>query len=132
MDAFKNDNVKNLQTIDFVGCYFDKNKYTGGTIYFSSGYELFLERDAYWNIEHISNRFFKKTLFDLESCDFFEKVDGYGIRLKPVNDYSISIPCYTEEGGDYTTNFKLILNRIVGVFDVNEIKSSEENESGRC
>lgn len=38
-----------------------------------------------------------------------ERVEGYGIRLKPVNNFPLSIPAYGINNGYYGTNIKLIL-----------------------
>ena len=54
--------------------------------------------------------------FDLNG-DFFEKVDGYGIRLIPVNGYPVSIPGYGYNNGYYSSDLRLILNRKDGSTD---------------
>lgn len=49
--------------------------------------------------------------FDLSSSDFFEKVDGYGIRLLPVNGHPVSIPGYGYNNGYYSSNLELVLKK---------------------
>lgn len=49
--------------------------------------------------------------FDLSSPDFFEKVEGFGIRLKPLNGHPISVPGYGYNNGYYSANLTLVLER---------------------
>ena len=48
-------------------------------------------------------------LFDLDG-EFFEKVDGYGIRLKPLNNHPVSVPGYGYNNGYYGTDLNLVLS----------------------
>lgn len=60
--------------------------------------------------------------FDLSSDGFFEKVDGYGIRLVPVEGHPISVPGYGYNNGYYSANLTLLLERPGSVqkFDITE------------
>ena len=49
--------------------------------------------------------------FDLSSSDFFEKVEGYGIRLLPTNGHPVSIPGYGYNNGYYSSELTLVLTR---------------------
>lgn len=49
--------------------------------------------------------------FDLSSPAFFEKVEGYGIRLLPTNGHPISVPGYGYNNGYYSADLTLVLKR---------------------
>lgn len=49
--------------------------------------------------------------FDLSSDNFFERVDGYGIRLIPTNGHPVSVPGYGYNNGYYSDTLTLILSR---------------------
>lgn len=49
--------------------------------------------------------------FDLSSDAFFERVDGFGIRLVPVSGHAISVPGYGYNNGYYSSNLTLVLQR---------------------
>lgn len=73
------------------------------------------------SFEHLTLEDFKDLKFDLRG-DFFERVDGYGIRLKPVNGFPVAIPGYGSNNGYYGTNIDLVVNfgEEVKRFDVSE------------
>jgi len=60
--------------------------------------------------------------FDLNSDDFFEKVEGYGIRLLPKNGLPLSIPGYSDNNGCYSDDLLLELtlngNNVLKKFDI--------------
>ena len=61
--------------------------------------------------------------FNLSSPDFFEKVEGYGIRLLPTNGHPISVPGYGYNNGYYSHELMLVLERggkSTARFDVSE------------
>ena len=47
--------------------------------------------------------------FDLTNENFFNRIDGYGIELIPVNGFSVKIPGYGSNNGYYGTNIELIV-----------------------
>ena len=52
---------------------------------------------------------FEGLEFDLSGEGFFEEVDGYGIRLVPINGHPISVAGYGSNNGYYSSNLDLIL-----------------------
>ena len=63
--------------------------------------------------------------FDISSEEkLFTRVDGYGIRLKPLNGHEIPIPGYAENNGYYCSNLSLRIydstGDIVKEFDITE------------
>lgn len=47
--------------------------------------------------------------FDLTSDDFFERIEGYGIALKPIMGFPVRIPGYGSNNGYYSSNLSLII-----------------------
>lgn len=62
--------------------------------------------------------------FDLTSDDFFNRVEGYGIELKPINGHVVRIPGYGSNNGYYGSNIDLIIADAKG----NTIKSFDVSE----
>lgn len=60
--------------------------------------------------------------FDLSSPSFFERVEGYGIRLIPVNGHPVSVPGYGYNNGYYSDELMLVLKRPGGAtrFEITE------------
>lgn len=61
------------------------------------------------------------ALFDFDK-PWFEKVEGYGIKLLPVNMHPISIPGYGDNNGYYSSNLTLVLSHPTEIkeFDIEE------------
>jgi hypothetical protein len=57
---------------------------------------------------------FKGLEFDLSNDNFFERVKGYGIALKPKNGHPIRIPGYGLNNGYYSSNLNLIISNTDG------------------
>ena len=47
--------------------------------------------------------------FDLSTEDFFERIEDYGIALKPTNGFPIRIPGYGSNNGYYSSHLDLVL-----------------------
>jgi len=61
--------------------------------------------------------------FDLTNDDFFEKIEDYGIALKPINGFPVRIPGYGSNNGYYSSNLDLILTNgadFKKTFDISE------------
>jgi hypothetical protein len=62
--------------------------------------------------------------FDLEAEDFFERIEDYGIALKPLNGFPVRIPGYGSNNGYYTSNLSLLITdtggRTIKRFDISE------------
>lgn len=52
---------------------------------------------------------FKGLEFDLSNDDFFERIQDYGIALKPKNGNPIRIPGYGSNNGYYSADLSLII-----------------------
>ena len=69
--------------------------------------------------------------FDLENPkEIIEKVEGYGIRLKPKNGYPVAIPGYACNNGYYSSNLTLYLyddkDHAVFTLDITECQKWDE------
>ena len=66
----------------------------------------------YLTFKDLSLSDFDGLEFDLSSDgSFFERVEDYGIRLKPTNGHPVSVPGYGENNGYYSANLSLILSK---------------------
>lgn len=60
---------------------------------------------------------------DAEEEDLFERIDGYGIALKPINNFPVRIPGYGSNNGCYSSQLDLVITNKDGVertFDISE------------
>ena len=99
-------------------------------IEFDNGYKLLSEHDQdcceqhylYFNDLDIEDT--KNLEFDLNNENFFEKLEGYGIGLKPILGFPIRIPGYGSNNGHYSTNLTLLLtdknNKMIKSYDISE------------
>ena len=68
--------------------------------------------------------------FDLTSDTFFERIEGYGIALKPISGYPIRIPGYGINNGYYSDKLDLVLRTKKGIlknFDISECQDVNSN-----
>lgn len=67
--------------------------------------------------------------FDLTSDNFFERIEDYGIALKPIHGHPVRIPGYGFNSGYYSSNLDLVLSDNKGfrkVFDISECQDISE------
>lgn len=103
--------------------YVDKD-----VVRFDDRSELYSDHDQdcceshYISFANLSLADFDGLEFDLSSPSFFEKVDGFGIRLLPIKGHPISVPGYGYNNGYYSSNLTLILDRSGSCtkFDISE------------
>ena len=103
--------------------------YINDGIMFDNGVFLFSNHESdcceshYLDFTYITIDDFDGLEFDLTSDDFFERVEGYGIALKPLNGHPVRIPGYGRNNGYYSCHLDLVLSDNKGfskVFDVSE------------
>ena len=62
--------------------------------------------------------------FDLTSDDFFNRIEDYGIELKPIKGHVVRVPGYGSNNGYYGSNIDLIIadakGKTIKSFDVSE------------
>jgi len=106
-----------------------KVKYINDGIMFDNG--IFLSSDHtsdcceshYLDFTHITIDEFEGLEFDLTQDDFFERIDDYGIALKPLNGHPVRIPGYGYNNGYYSSHLDLVLSDWKGfkkVFDISK------------
>lgn len=69
---------------------------------------------------------FEGMEFDL-AADFFERIEGYGIAILPINGHPVRVPGYGYNNGYYSSNLDLILRSnnggIIKRFDISECQN---------
>ena len=83
----------------------------------------------YLDMIDLSINDFEGLEFDFTDEDFFERVDDYGIRLKPINGYPIPIPGYGENNGYYSDDLDLVLiceHGFKKIFNITNCQKIEE------
>jgi hypothetical protein len=99
--------MKNLKVVAVDG--------TNDLIEFSNGLKLYSnhEQDCcenhYLSLSDLAMSDFEGFEFDLTTDDFFERIDGFGIALKPTNGHPVRIPGYGSNNGYYSSQLDLIL-----------------------
>jgi len=68
----------------------------------------------YLSLKDLTLADFEGLEFDLSNDDFFERINGYGIALKPKNGHSVKIPGYASNNGYYSANLDLIITNTNG------------------
>jgi len=65
---------------------------------------------------------FEGLEFNLNNDDFFERIEDYGIALKPINGFPVRIPGYGFNNGYYSSKLELTLsgNGINKKYDISE------------
>src|SRR6476659_6437416 len=82
---------------------------------FDDGSKLYSEHisdcceNHYLSFDDLTLQDFEGLDFNLESKNLIEKVEDYGIRLKPKKGHAISIPGYGYNNGCYSTKLDLII-----------------------
>lgn len=87
--------------------------------------------ENHWiDFEHVNIEDFDDLEFDLSNDNFFERIEGYGIALLPINGHPIRIAGYgSDNGGYYSDNLTLVISNstdILKEFDITECQSEEK------
>ena len=68
--------------------------------------------------------------FDLTSDDFFNRVEDYGIELKPIKGHVVRVPGYGSNNGNYGSNIDLIIadanGKTIKSYDVSECQKVDD------
>ena len=86
------------------------------SIKFEGGIELYSSHEQscceshYLSFKDLTIDDFEGLEFDLSNDSFFEMVDGFGIRLIPLNGHPVSVPGYGYNNGYYSSNLTLELS----------------------
>ncbi len=65
---------------------------------------------------------FKGLEFDLSNDNFFNRIEGYGIELIPIQEFSVKIPGYGSNNGYYSYLSLIITDdkEFTKIFDISE------------
>ena len=116
--------MKNLKVI----------KVDSDVIYFENGVKLYSDHDQdccehhYLSMNDLTIADFDGLEFDLSNDDFFERIEDYGIALKPINGFPVRIPGYGSNNGYYGSNIDLIVTDGKGIKKVYDISECQEYE----
>ena len=98
-------------------------------IEFDNGIKLFSSHDQdccenhYLSLSDLTMSDFEGLEFDLSNDDFFERIEGYGIALKPKNGHPVRIPGYGSNNGFYSSELTLVVtngNDFSKSYDISE------------
>ena len=103
-------------------------KIDGDLLYFDSGAKLYSDHNQdcceshFLSLSDLTLEDFEGLEFDLSKHDFFERIPGYGIALKPINGHPVRIPGYGDNNGYYSSNMTLVLEWFGGKsqYDITE------------
>lgn len=116
--------MKNLKVI----------KLDSDSIEFDNGVKLYSNHDQdccenhYLSMNDLTIEDFNGLEFDLSNDDFFDRIEGYGIALKPLNGFPVRIPGYGSNNGYYSSNLDLIITNTNGNGIYKEYNISECQE----
>lgn len=105
------------------------SKVTEACLVFNNGMELSSRHvqscceDHYLDFSGLSLADFDGLEFDLSNDDFFERIEGYGIALKPINGLPVRIPGYGSNNGYYSSNLSLVVmdgRTVIKSYDIEE------------
>jgi hypothetical protein len=105
-------------------------KLTSDEIVFDGGYKLYSDHDQdccenhYLDFSDLNIEDFEGLEFNLEAENFFNRIEDYGIELKPIKGHSVKVPGYADNNGYYGSNIDLILEgndgKVIKTYDVSE------------
>ena len=104
-------------------------KIDSDSIEFDNGVQLYSNHDQnccehhYLSLDDLTLEDFAGLEFDLTNDDFFERIEDYGIALKPISGFPVRIPGYGSNNGYYSSNLDLIITDNKGftkTFDISE------------
>jgi hypothetical protein len=90
------------------------------SITFSNGMRLFSDHEQdccehhYLSLSDLSLKDFEGLTFDLSNGSFFERIENYGIALRPTNGYPVRIPGYGYNNGYYSDALTLVITNTNG------------------
>ena len=102
-------------------------------ITFDNGVVLYSNHDSecceshYLSLADLTIADFEGLEFDISNDNFFERIEGYGIALKPLNGHPVRIPGYGYNNGYYSSQLDLILkgDGFEKVYDISDCQVIE-------
>jgi hypothetical protein len=103
--------MENLKVIKVSS---DSLEFDNGMI-LSSDHEQNCCESHFLSLKDLTLDDFKGLKFDLSNDDFFERIENYGIALKPKNGHPVRIPGYGYNNGYYSDNLALTISNTNGI-----------------
>lgn len=102
----------------------DQSLIFDGGLILSSNHDSDCCESHYLSFSDLTLSDFEGLEFDLTNDAFFERIDGYGIALKPVNGYPVRIPGYGFNNGYYSSRLDLIISdnedRVLKTYNISD------------
>ena len=105
-------------------------KIENGELVFENGTRLLSNHDQdccewhYLDFADLDVSDFDGLEFDLTNDNFFNRIEDYGIELKPIKGHSVKVPGYGSNNGYYGSDIDLIIadinSKTVKSYDVSE------------
>ena len=104
-------------------------------IEFENNVKLYSEHDQdccehhYLYFEDLSLKDFEGLEFDLTGDGFFERIEDYGIILKPLAGHPVSVPGYGYNNGYYSSELTLVITdgkAFNKTFDITECQDTTD------
>lgn len=102
----KSDNIMKVVHVDSDNIYLDNGRKLFKLTHY---HESDCCEHHYLDLTHLGLDDFEDLEFDLSGDDFFERISGYGIALKPIHGHPVRIPGYGSNNGYYIHNLSLQL-----------------------
>ena len=114
--------MNNCKVVNIDDCL----EFDNGAVLSSEHYQDCCE-SHYLSFDDLCMEDFDGLEFDLTSDDFFERIEDYGIALKPLIGFPVKIPGYGYNNGYYSCELNLVLsiNEDSKTFDVSECQVIE-------
>jgi hypothetical protein len=105
-------------------------KVTSDDVEFDNGFKIYSDHDQdccehhYLDFSDSTIKDFEGLEFDLTDENFFNRIEDYGIELKPIKGHSVKVPGYGSNNGYYGSNIELIIadknGKKIKSYDVSE------------
>jgi len=100
-------------------------------IEFEDGFKLYSEHEQsccenhFLSFDDLTISDFEGLDFNITNDNFFERIPGYGIAIKPINGLPIRVPGYSSNNGYYSDDLSLIVKSpwYEKVYDITECQS---------
>jgi len=118
-----------MKTLKVVEVNSESLKFDNGMVLFSDHQQDCCE-NHYLSLVDLTIDDFDGLEFDLSNDDFFERIDDFGIALKPTNGHPVRIPGYGSNNGYYSSNLDLVISNTDGQgiyksYDITECQDYE-------
>lgn len=100
----------------------DSLEFENGIVLSSDHYQDCCE-SHYLSLSDLTLADFEGLEFDLTNYNFFERIENYGIALKPIKGFPVRIPGYGSNNGYYSSNLSLTLSNgrdFIRNFDISD------------